>query len=273
MIHRLVLVATLACLPATARAQPLLRADPDGGAPVPASSLTETRGGLLWLGDDGSEVAIVADNLDRVQDYDEQAGPSGHFRMSRGPCWPWAAAEDLAPTCDHSNPWAKDFTIAWYRYGLAMSYAGGIEVNSSWLSIHSNNAACVPEFSCNHAGQLLVGDESDRGGWYFTAHDATPTSRGYVEAAPDTWGHGSHGDMRLIARAEDDEVAIYSGAYGAEQRVAGFTGTGALSCASVTAPVVTAGAVRISGWEWSEDAGGNLVAMRGGKVGLTVAPP
>src|SRR5262249_41209128 len=58
------------------------------------------------------EIATGPDSLDRIRDYDGQAGDQVHFRLSRGACDP--SAVPLAPGCDLSNPYAQDFTIAPY---------------------------------------------------------------------------------------------------------------------------------------------------------------
>ncbi len=216
-------------------------------SPAAAQPLVILDGGVAVLtSPDGSQLAVGPDAADTVHDYDGQAGWGEHLRLSRVCA---EHASPLASTCDFSNPWAKDFTLGFYRYGVDVSYAGLLEMNlGAGLSIHSNNAACAAAFGCNHAGQVWVGDELDEGGLYLTAHRAADGA--WVTLAADLWPHTSHGDMRLTVRNPADKVAVFAGNYGAEAEVASFSGTGALVCRGpVTTPALalasSAGSVQL----------------------------
>lgn len=238
-----------------------------------------TASGLLRVTPDVAsrgEIVIAPDDVDPIHDYDHEAEGQMHLRFSRGACDPFATP--LAATCDHGNPFAHDLTIAPYSFGYSVSYPGLIEVNLSAFSIHANHDACFPEYSCNGSGQLLVGDQWDAGGWYFTAVWDGPGSaaenRGYVVMAADRWDHSSHGDMRLQVRDAADRFVFQSGKHLAEKDVAWVTASGTVHAAAVEADAVSARAVTIGGWTLAEDASGNLVGTKGGVVAvLGVAPP
>lgn len=269
------LTLSLASL-APASAQPLLRLDPDAGAPVPTAALSEAHGGLLYSAPDGSQIAIASDASDVAQDYDGQAGAAAHFRLSRGPCNPYMDPR-AQPGCDRANPGARDFTIAPYYYGIAFSYPGLIEMNLGGLSIHANHASCHEQWGCTGSGQLFVGDQFDFGGWWLTAVTPHAGAKGYVSAAADHWNHTSIGDMRLVVRDPSDKVAIYSGAFGTEAEVASFSGLGELTChgAISTPAVVLQGATGDARLEAAPDGMGFYLRKADGSlwsVGLTLVP-
>jgi hypothetical protein len=140
---------------------------------------------------------FVRDDLDTVHSSIRQAGSQMHFRLSR-------AIPDEAGI--------KDFLIAPYDFGMAIEYAGTIEVWSKNFSVHTNNTKILPVTGA----QFWVGDQLDLGGLFVTANVNSISDPGNVVIAADRFSHASHGSMNFVTRNPDDSFRFSNGPLGLE---------------------------------------------------------
>jgi hypothetical protein len=172
------------------------------------------------------EVAIATEQADGVVSFSGQAAGQMHFRLSRAFC-----PDPYSPVdpCDFSNPFAQDFLITPYRYGMAIEYPSVIEVWSRHFSVHNHHKGCRGA-DCNVGANFWVGNNYDAGGLFVTAFDEGPlggTGPRYVVVAADTFQHTSHGSLRFTVRdAASDFFTFQVGPYNAETPVAWIDGTG-----------------------------------------------
>ncbi len=209
------------------------------------NNLTNVGPAIFSASQDGvnGEAAIVPDNTDVVQAYEEQAGPQMHFRLSRAYCDKRSSSQQSAidqanffcgpdavtidDTHSPSSTPSKSFLIVPFKYGMNMEYPGGLEVNSTWLGAHANHSVCfagepnwLNQDSCQEGGQFWAEDNDDAGGIFSTAHDtlvngAVDRSRSFVLIAGDTYTHTSHGDMLFALRDVNDNFRFQFGPSGA----------------------------------------------------------
>jgi hypothetical protein len=193
-------------------------------------------------GVDFGEVAIVPDNIDVVQGYEEQAGPQMHFRLSRAYCDKRTGSQQSpsdqanflcvpdAVTIDDTHPPSttlnKNFVIVPYKFGMNIDYPGGLEINSTWLGAHANHSVCftgetnwLNQDSCQAGGAFWSEDNTDSGGVFSSAFDVTVNgvvdrSQSFGLIAADTYNHTSHGDMLFAVRDPNDNFRFQFGASG-----------------------------------------------------------
>ncbi|HEY4678189.1 MAG TPA: hypothetical protein VIJ01_13555 [Candidatus Angelobacter sp.] len=155
-----------------------------------------------------------------------QAGSQMHFRLTRAYCDKTSTSQQSpsdqqnffcvpdAVTIDDTHPASttrsKDFIIAPYKYGLAMSYPGVVEVASAEFSVHAQVGSEI-------GAHLWVGDEHDLGGILTIAHDAQSSdgtidrSQSFVSLTSQTFVGGSHGDMLFTVRDPLDNFRFQFG--------------------------------------------------------------
>jgi hypothetical protein len=171
-------------------------------------------------GIDFGEIAFAPNNGDIAKSDFEWVGPQLHFRLSRAYCDKRSISKQTAFDQDHffcppfipdgvviddqhppSTTPNKDFIIAPYQNGMSMSYPGGIEISSAWLSVRARN------LTGRSSGAILdVGDNDDAGALRLSAFDvldstgAVDRSQSFVEMVSDTFAGQSHGDMLFAVR-------------------------------------------------------------------------
>lgn len=176
-------------------------------------------------GIDFGEVSIAPNDNDIASSPFELVGPQLHFRLSRAYCDKRSISKQTAfqqanflcpPTIsdavviDDQHPPSStpnhDFIIAPYQSGMSMSYPGGIEISSAWLSVRGNNPTGL-----RGNGTLLVGDNDDFGAIRLLAYDVPDNtgqepdrSQSFVELTSTTFGNQSHGDMLFAVRDPQD---------------------------------------------------------------------
>jgi hypothetical protein len=155
-----------------------------------------------------------------------QAGSQMHFRLTRAYCDKTSASQQTpadqenffcvpdAVTIDDTHPASstpsKDFIIAPYKYGMAVSYPGVLEVAAAEFSIHAQAGSPI-------GAHLWVGDEHDLGGILTIAHDAINSdntidrSQSFVSLTSQTFGGASHGDMLFTLRDPEDNFRFQFG--------------------------------------------------------------
>lgn len=143
------------------------------------------------------EAVIARDDLDTVHSVVGQAGSGMHFRLSRN------GVGDQA---------GRHFMIAPYNYGMAMEYPGTLEFWVQGLSVHN-----WPSSLRNEGAAFWVGDETDSGGLFATAHDSGDSTTSYALLSADKFGpgRGSHGSMHFQVRNVTDAFRFQSGPWGA----------------------------------------------------------
>ncbi len=174
------------------------------------------------------EVVFGPDSIDPVHAYTSQAGDQMHFRLSRGDCDP---SNPVYPACDQTNPYARDFFIVPYRYGMAIEYPSTIEVWSHDFSVHQNHQGCLNGTSdCNSAARFWVGDETDSGGLYVTAHDKASGVGSNLESsvtiAASRFDGQGHGSLYFRVGEATDRFAFTFGSVGNEAEAASIDAAG-----------------------------------------------
>lgn len=175
-------------------------------------------------GIDFGEVAFAPNDNDAASSKFEFVGPQMHFRLSRAYCDKRSISKQSASDqanffCPPNIPDAvviddqhppsttpnHDFIIAPYQSGMSMSYPGGIEISSAWLSVRGANLTGTPA-----SGTLLVGDNNDLGAIRILAYDVpisasqVDRSQSFVELTSETFDNQSHGDMLFAVRDSQD---------------------------------------------------------------------
>jgi hypothetical protein len=165
------------------------------GTTSPAYTL-DVHGGSHIIGGDVSttgEIALVRDDLDTVHSAIHQAGSNMHFRLSRG-----------------TNPLhaGKDFLIVPYNYGMAVEYNGVLEFYNQDFSVHK-------WVNGNQGAYFWVGDETDSGGLFVTAHDSGNSATSYVLLSADKFDPArlsqGYGSMLFQVRNVTDAFRFQSG--------------------------------------------------------------
>jgi hypothetical protein len=171
-------------------------------------------------GIDFGEVGFAPNDKDVASSKFEFVGPQMHFRLSRAYCDKRSISKQSASDqanffCPPNIPDAvviddqhppsttpnHDFIIAPYQSGMSMSYPGGIEISSAWLSVRGANLT-----GASASGELLVGDNNDLGALRMLAYDVPDSgglvdrSQSFVEFTSETFGNQSHGDMLFAVR-------------------------------------------------------------------------
>jgi hypothetical protein len=177
---------------------------------------------------DFGTMSFAPDNVDFAggSPY-QQAGPQLHFRLSRAYCDKSSTSRQSASdqqnyfcvpdaiTIDDTHPATttngKNFVIAPYKFGMAVSYPGLVEFVVGALSVHANG---------NSGANLWVGDEHDLGGLLVTAHDAHNTdgtfdrSQSFVSLTSQVFDGSSHGDILFTVRDPQDSIRFQFGPSG-----------------------------------------------------------
>ena len=171
-------------------------------------------------GIDFGEVSFAPNDIDVASSPFEQVGPQMHFRLSRAYCDKRSNSQQSAsdqanffcpPTIpdaiviDDAHPPSttpnRDFIIAPYQNGMSMSYPGGIEISSGFLSSRGRNFG-----GTRSSAQFFVGDNDDLGAIRLSAFDALDSSnqldrsQSFVELSSETFSVDSHGDMLFAVR-------------------------------------------------------------------------
>jgi len=172
-------------------------------------------------GIDFGEIAFAPNNADVASSHFELVGPQLHFRLSRAYCdkrsislqSPSDQANFFCPpmipdavVIDDAHPPAStpnhDFIIAPFQNGMSMSYPGGIEISSGYLSVRGQNL----DGPGPTGGFLVVGDNHDAGAIQLTAFsvldssDQVDRTQSFVELTSQSFTEGSHGDMLFVVR-------------------------------------------------------------------------
>lgn len=107
-----------------------------------------------------------------------------------------------------------------YAFGMAVEYAGVIEVWSQELSVHNNSQG-----GNDDSAKLWVGNHTDTGGVAISASDR-PGSPKFAQFAAQTFSEGPHGDIRFVVREPNGRFDFRVGPPDGEQAVAAVTAEG-----------------------------------------------
>ena len=181
--------------------------------------------GAVGMGSiDFGSMAYAPDNAEPGSLF-AQAGPQLHFRLSRAYCDKTSRSRQSASdqqkyfcvpdavTIDDAHPAApnKNFVIAPYKWGMAITYPGLVEFAVTELSVHTATGS---------PAHLWVGDEHDLGGILVSAHDAQnpdgtlDRSQSFVSLTSQGFDGSSHGDILFTVRDPQDTVRFQFGPAG-----------------------------------------------------------
>jgi hypothetical protein len=185
--------------------------------------------GAIGMGSyDFGSMTFAPDNVDFAGSSPyQQAGPQLHFRLSRAYCDKTSTSRQSASdqqnyfcvpdavTIDDAHPASampnKNFVIAPYKWGMAITYPGLVEFAVTELSVHTADGS---------PAHLWVGDEHDLGGILLSAHDAQnpdgslDRSQSFVSLTSQGFDGSSHGDILFSVRDPQDSVRFQFGPAG-----------------------------------------------------------
>jgi hypothetical protein len=165
------------------------------------------------------EISFSPSDRDPVLGVVQEAGPQMRLRLSRAEC-DWSNPLE-SRGCDLSNLAARDLILEPYTFGMQLEYPSTFELWVRDLSVHHNQLGCAPEDGyCNGGARLWVGNETDTGGLFLTAHAGATSAESWAVIAADRFDHSSSGSVKFQIRDNADAFIFEAGAFGAETPVA-----------------------------------------------------